>query len=332
MAKSRKDRIQGVLLSLATINDDDHNLLLDRQRVHLRWLIENGFKEGSGVLLIAGGMGEGYFLEDDEWRNMVDLLAEEARGKVATGVGIFELSARRAASKARYAADAGIDCVQMAPPHYLLPSEQEVFDHYRYVNDAADIGIVAYNTPWAMPSPGFDFSQRLLEKFATLENMVGIKWSTSDYRHYLRMIRLLGDRLNFFDNNRIFTHGARVGSKGFTDFLGNVAPRLALKKWELVSQGRFNECDDLELQLEFDPAAKESGAGEPPAGGMGEGPVARMILSALGMETGPAFPAQVSQPEAAVKAYTRFVQASGIRRQWVDWDQSLFDGLSDGRR
>ena len=330
MASSRKDRIQGVLLSIATINDEDHNLLLDRQRVHLRWLIDHGFKEGSGVLLIAGGMGEGYFLDDDEWRTLVDLLAGEARGKVATGVGIFELSARRAASKARYAADAGIDCVQMAPPHYLLPNEQEVFDHYRYVNDAADIGIVAYSTPWAMPSPGFEFSQRLLEQFATLENMVGIKWSTSDYRHYLRMIRVLGDRLNFFDNNRIFTHGARIGSKGFTDFLGNVAPRLALKKWELVSQGRFDECDEMELRLEFDPAAREVGSDGSPASGMGEGPVARMILSALGMDTGPAFPAQVSQPDTAVEAYTRFVQASGIR-QWVDWDQSLFDELSAAR-
>ena len=45
MASSLKDRIQGVLLSMPTINDEDHNLLLDRQRVHLRWLIDHGFKE-----------------------------------------------------------------------------------------------------------------------------------------------------------------------------------------------------------------------------------------------------------------------------------------------
>jgi len=326
MDRSRRDRIQGVLLSTPTFNDEEHNLLLDRQRVHLRWLMERGFRDGTGVLLIAGGMGEGYFLDDDEWHSLTDLLASEAQGKVPTGVGIFELSARRAASKARYAADAGIDCIQMAPPHYLLPNEQEVFDHYKYVNDAADIGIVAYNTPWAMPTPGFEFSQPLLERFATLDNMVGIKWSTSDYRHFLRMIRVLGDRLNFFDNNRIFTHGARLGSKGFTDFLGNVAPRLALKKWELVNQGRFNECDELELSLEFDPASKNIGPEGAPAGSMGEGPVARMMLAALGMETGPAFPAQKAQPEAAVDAYRRFVQASGIRK-WVDWDQSLFDEI-----
>lgn len=59
MVNSRKDRIQGVLLSMPTTNDEEHNLLLDRQRVHMRWLMDHSFKEGSGVLLIAGGMGEG---------------------------------------------------------------------------------------------------------------------------------------------------------------------------------------------------------------------------------------------------------------------------------
>jgi hypothetical protein len=96
-------------------------------------------------------------------------------------------------------------------------------------------------------------------------------------------------------------------------------------------QGRFNECDDLEFQLEVDPAAKESGTGEPPSGGMGEGPVARKILSALGMETGLAFPhRRLSQRPPLRRA--PFVQASGMRRQWVDWDQSLLGYSPDARR
>lgn len=69
--------------------------------------------------------------------------------------GIFELSARAAAKKAAYAARAGIDFIQLAPPHYMVPSEEDVFGHYRYVNDHADINIMAYNVPWAMPKPGF---------------------------------------------------------------------------------------------------------------------------------------------------------------------------------
>jgi dihydrodipicolinate synthase/N-acetylneuraminate lyase len=95
MAASRKEKLVGPVISLPTFTDDDHNLLLDRQRKHIRWLIDSGIREGSGVLMIAGGYGESYFLEDYELEALVDVLADEAGDEVPTMVGIFELSARR---------------------------------------------------------------------------------------------------------------------------------------------------------------------------------------------------------------------------------------------
>ena len=67
MDKSLDGRFQGALLSMPTFNDETFHLQLDRQRIHINWLIDNGIVEGQGVLIIAGGMGEGYFLEPSEW-------------------------------------------------------------------------------------------------------------------------------------------------------------------------------------------------------------------------------------------------------------------------
>jgi len=324
MPDSNKDRFQGILLSTPTFADQDHNLLLNRQRVHFNWLIDNGMTEGNAILVVAGGMGEGYFLEDDEWRALADMAVEEANGRVPTGIGVFELSARRAAGKARQAADAGIDCIQVSPPHYLLPDEEEVFQHYKYINDSVDIAIIPYNTPWAMPSPGFEFSQRLLERFTELENIVAIKWSTHNYKYYLRMIRLFRHRFNFLDNNRILSHGARVGSKGFTDYVGNAAPRLTLKKWQLLKEGKYDEFDELDMQFDYDPISRAVTPDEQLAGRMGEGPAAKMIAKALGIDSGPPFPAQIEQPQKVYEAYRRYVQSSGLL-DWIDWDQAIFD-------
>ena len=33
-----KERLVGPVVSLPTFNDDKYNLLLDRQRIHVRWL------------------------------------------------------------------------------------------------------------------------------------------------------------------------------------------------------------------------------------------------------------------------------------------------------
>ena len=99
----------------------------------MRWLIENGVTNGLGVILIAGGSGEGYFLDDEEWFRLAEVLVEESQGKVPTMIGVFETSARRAAAKARHASDVGLDYIQMAPPHYMGPSEDEVFELQKHL-------------------------------------------------------------------------------------------------------------------------------------------------------------------------------------------------------
>ena len=68
---SRKEKLVGVNMSLPTFTDDEHNLLLDRQRKHVRWVIDQGIKEGDGIIIIAGGVGEVYFLEDEEFDALV---------------------------------------------------------------------------------------------------------------------------------------------------------------------------------------------------------------------------------------------------------------------
>ena len=324
MSKSRKEKLVGVVVSLPSFCDDEYNLLLDRQRKHIRWLIDHGLREGSAVLMISGGLGEGYFLGDDEWRAMADVLADEARGEVATMIGVFELSARRAAEKARYAAEVGIDLVQLAPPHYMVPSEEDTFGHYKYVNDAADIGIMAYNIPWAMPKPGFELTARLLERFAELQNVVGIKWASDDIKHYLRMLRLFGERFNFIDNLEVFSLGARLGMKGFIDFYANVAPRLSLKFWKLWQEKDYDAYDELWLRMRFDPFVKVVRPEERVWVGVGEGPTSRTTLRSLGMEAGPPFPAQAMPPDTYLQSTRRAIVASGIL-EWVDWDQSVFD-------
>ena len=326
MVTSRRERLVGVVVSLPTFNDEEYNLQLDRSKLHIRWLIEHGVVEGSGVLMIAGGLGEGYFLDDDEWRAMADTLAEATEGKVPTCIGLFELSARRAVKKARYAADAGIDFLQMGPPHYMAPSEDDVFEHYRYVNDAADIGIMAYNIPWAMPRPGFEFTQSLIERFLTLENVEGNKWSSHDPMHFVRIMRLFADKLHFIDNMGLVNLGPRLGMKGFIDFQCNVAPKLSLKRWQLMRKKRFDELDELELKTKIDPFIKVVYPEEQSWSGMGEGPTSRLRLNSLGMNSGPEFPAQAPLSQAYINGYLRAMEASGVR-EWVEWDQSLFDEL-----
>ena len=324
MSKRRKDKLVGPLLSLPTFNDEDYNLLLDRQKIHLNWIIENGFTEGNGVLLMAGGLGEGAFLRDSEWQALAEVTVEVADGRAPTAMSVTELSAREAANKAKRAADLGIDFIQLSPPHYMGPTDDDVFGYFKYVNDAADVGIIAYNLPWCMPNQ-FEFRQDLFERFVDLENIDGLKWGSLSMGHWAGMIRLFKDRFNFIEQGGMLSLGYRLGMVGFIDTLGNVAPRYSLKKWELIRERRFDEFDELELKR-FDAelkSARRSDVGYP---GMGEGPPARARLLAMGMDTGPYFPNQEPVSEAFRQSVAKSIETSGFM-EWVDWDQSILDGV-----
>lgn len=323
MLKRRKDKLVGSLLSLPTFNDEEYTLLLDRQRIHLNWVIENGITEGNGVLLMAGGLGEGTFLRDSEWQALAELTVEVADGRAPTAIGVTELSAREAADKAKLAAGLGIDFIQLSPPHYMGPTDDDVFGYFKHVNDAADVGIIAYNLPWCMPN-AFEFRQDLFDRFADLENIDGMKWGSLSVFHWAGMVRLFKDRFNFIEQGGMLSLGYRLGMVGFIDTLGNVAPRYSLKKWELIREKRFDEFDELELKR-FDADLKSARRSEASYPGMGEGPPARARLLAMGMDTGPYFPNQEPVSEAFRRSIAKSIEASGFM-EWVDWDQSIFDG------
>ena len=120
--KKRQEKLVGPVVSLPTFVDDNHNLLLDRQEKHIRWLMDHGIGvNGNGVLLAAGGYGEGYFLDDGELFALIDMLVDTAAGRAPTMVGVFDLNARMAARRSRYAGDAGIDFIELGLPHYSCP-------------------------------------------------------------------------------------------------------------------------------------------------------------------------------------------------------------------
>ena len=324
MSKSEwRKKLTGISVSLPTFNNNSYDLELNKTKKHISWLIQQGLNAENSVFFIAGGLGEGYFLDDYEWEAMANALVEAAEGRIPTGIGVFELSARTAAKKAAYATKLGMDFIQCAPPRYMQPTEDEIYEHYKYINDHSEIGIMAYNTPWRMPG-GYNFSAKLIERFMDIENFVALKWSTTSVQHYMNMIRLFSKDINFISNGSIMSIGYKLGATGFTDFLVNVAPRLSLHKFQLIKENRYEEFDELELKLNIDPPLRYAKTEDLVVGGMGEGPGARLRLESLGMNTGPHFPSQVAFTEEYINAYKQTVKDSDII-EWVDWEDKNFN-------
>ena len=182
---------------------------------------------------------------------------------------------------------------------------------------------MAYNIPWYIPG-SYEFAQPTFERLATLENVVGVKWGCISVMHWAQMIRRFKERFNFIEQGGILSVGYRLGMVGFTDAVGAVAPRLSLKKVQLIQEKRFDELDELEI-AKIDVTVDSPRISDGNYGGMGEG-FTREDLRALGMEPGPVFPYQMPLSGYYVQNRRRMADALGLR-EWVDWDDSLFDEL-----
>jgi 4-hydroxy-tetrahydrodipicolinate synthase len=323
--KERGEMLVGAIGALRTFTRDDGEIELEKQRFHLDWVIRQGITTGNGCIMVAAGGSEGYFMNDTEWKAQVSMAAETADGRVPIIAGIFDLSAREAVKKAKFAAEAGCDFVQIAPPHYMVPTDSEVIEHFRWINDSVDIGIFAYNTPWAQPRPGYDFTETVLEEFASMEQVTGVKWSSYNQEHYLKMARMFTPRLNFICNQvtRVLSMPMKLGFKGFINSDGLAAPRFVLHLWELWQKRDYDEFDNVILRTYVDPFLRVNQPEDITWKSMGEGPYVRLGMEALGMRMGPAFPAQQPLSEDSVRQRVEGFKRSGLL-DWVDWNEELW--------
>jgi len=326
MGIERQKKLVGPIGALRTFRTEDGKMDLEKHRFHLNWVIEQGITEGNGCIMVAAGGSEGYFMSDAEWEAQVEVVAEVANGRVPIIAGVFELSATEAVKKAKFAAGAGVDFVQVAPPHYMVPTNREVIEHFRWINDSVDIGIFAYNTPWAQPQPGYDFNEPVFEKFVEMENVDGVKWSSFNQVHYMTMARLFTDKLHFICNqtDRVLSLPIKLGFKGFVNSDGFVAPRFILHEWDLWKNKKYEEFDDLVLKTYVDPFLRLNQPEDITWRSMGEGPNARLGMETLGLKMGPAFPAQQPLSKDSARQKAEGYRKSGLL-DWVDWKEELWE-------
>jgi 4-hydroxy-tetrahydrodipicolinate synthase len=330
MTNERSELLRGAVVAAVTPATPDYNVDYDRFREHIRFIIEGGIGEGTGVLLLAGGGGEGYFLDDEQWRKVVAIGAEEARGEVPTAAGVFELSTMNAIDKIRFAEERGIDFIQLAPPHYLTPSQDEIYTHYKMVNDAISrIGICLYNTSWSMPCAQPTVTMELAEKVADLEHVVGVKWSSPSLGNLVEILTAFSDRFVFIDGQvprwtvlSALRGGDVWGMKAFMSWLGNWDPESCANIAQLFLEGKYRQYAEAYIKHGrfHGDVVKALGFGKKPI--LGEGTLGKAKMELVGRPCGPPFPPQAEPTEAEWEELKKVARKYGFTANQTSWQDA----------
>jgi 4-hydroxy-tetrahydrodipicolinate synthase len=150
---------------------------------------------GNHGIFFLGSTGEQPALRDAERVRALRAARRVAEGRIPLIVGTMAASTARAIDNIRAAEANGADAVAVTPPHYY-PSRgiEEQVAHYRACAAATGLPVVIYNIP---STTKVMLSPEAVARIAELPNVVGIKDSTGDLSHVLKLLALKRGREGF---------------------------------------------------------------------------------------------------------------------------------------
>src|SRR5262249_34654558 len=113
----------------------------------LRSLVDWQIEEGIHFLVPCGSTGEAATMSIDEHRRTVQIVAEQARGRVPVVAGAGSNDTQKAIALSKAMQDSAPTNLLHTSPMYNKPPQRGIVAHYKAIADAVKLPIVVYNVP-----------------------------------------------------------------------------------------------------------------------------------------------------------------------------------------
>lgn len=236
-----KKQLEGCYITVPTMfrNDDDLSLDLEATRQSVRFWIDNGINAKYGTFLAGGAAGDFSTMTFDERVRLATAIVEESNGRVPVAMGAQTTSTLELRRLAKAAADAGAQYIQVSPPFYFSHTKEDFYEYVAEAAEAADIGIIIYNTFWTSTNLSFP----LVERIAEIPNVVSLKWACprTDAMEFEDVVTTFRDRFTIIDNNILYTISHMMGARAFEVHLATYWPEWGVKLVDDLDGGRYAE-------------------------------------------------------------------------------------------
>jgi 4-hydroxy-tetrahydrodipicolinate synthase len=190
-----------------------------------------------------GSTGEFYALSPEERTKVIQTVLDAVGDQIPVVPGTNASSTREVIAFSKQAEKMGCPAVMLAAPYYSLPTPDELFAHFKAVNDAIGVPIMLYNYPGRT---GVDMSPEFVARLAKLKNVRYIKESTGEMPRIAMLKRLCGDAMGVFCGcDTIALQAFMMGAIGWTGGVVNPLPRCHVQLFELSMSGQWKAAQAL---------------------------------------------------------------------------------------
>ena len=287
--------INGIIPPVATPMRPDEELDLPR----LRWFLDHLIAAGVHGVFVLGTNSEFYALDDGEKQRVIAESVAHVNKRVPVMAGTGAESTREAVRLTRMAEKEGADAVSVITPYFIMPSQNEIYDHYRRIAEATSLPVVLYNNP--STCGGLSIAPDTVGRLAGIPNILGVKDSSGDLQNTQEYLKAVPATFSVMMGRDTLIYPSLVmGTRGAVPATGNIAPRLLVEIYEAFRRGDHEASKAAQLRL--NPLRIALGLCTPPG-------AVKAALELLGLGIGPCrspvsglLPERVPKMKAALAA------------------------------
>ena len=231
--------------NLVPFLDDGHVNETELRRM-INWLIEKGVNG----LYPNGSTGEFIRLSFEERKRVIQIVAEETRGRVPILAGAAEANLTLILEACKAYADLGCAAVSVTGPYYYKVSQESIEHFFRELARRSPIDIVLYNIPQFSNEISLPVVTRLA---LDCPRIVGIKDSSRDFPRFLCTLQAIKPQRPEFSCligcEEILFPSLLMGADGGTIATSGVVPEVIMKLYDEFLLGHWEEARRIQFKL-----------------------------------------------------------------------------------
>jgi 4-hydroxy-tetrahydrodipicolinate synthase len=202
-------------------------------------VLEHLIAGGVHGLFVLGSTSEVIFHDEATRRQILEHTVKVVNGRLPVLAGVIDPTTDRVIGHARTAQSIGVDAVVVTAPFYTRTSQPEVVDHFRYVREAIDLPVIAYDIPVCVHTK---LERKTTVTLAREGTIAGLKDSSGDDGNFRFCLLDLMDKPDVFlmtGSEIVVDNVLQMGAHGVVPGLANVDPHGYVRLWDHAQAGNW---------------------------------------------------------------------------------------------
>jgi len=213
----------------------------------LRGLVDFQIEQGIDGLVPCGTTGESVTLSPAEHDRVIEIVIEQAAGRVPVVAGTGSNDTRTTIERTRHARAAGASGALVVVPYYNKPTQEGMIRHFSLIAEAVELPIALYNVPGRT---GVNMLPETTLSLAQLPAVVAIKEASGNIDQVSEIVLGAPEGFSVLSGDDSLTVPIiSVGGSGVISVASNIAPRAVTEMTTAALAGHFWSARQMHQQL-----------------------------------------------------------------------------------